>query len=63
MKVICPNGRQRHPRCLRSEIRVYNNWVDLKRAMTQLRKAGNNCTDFLEVNGPALQISRYAPEV
>lgn len=49
----------RHPRnplLKRYEIRIYRNWADLRRALTQLRSRGIYAVDFLEVRGPAIQL-------
>ena len=57
MQVIIPNGGQRNPLCLRAETRAYRSWADLRRARAQIT---DRTVEFLEVNGPALMISRYA---
>lgn len=44
----------RNPKLKRFEIRIYNNWPNLRRALTQLRRRGIYAVDFLEVHGPAI---------
>ena len=60
MQVIIPDGGQRHPLCLRSEVRAYRSSADRNRAAALFRRGGHRVTPFLEVNGPAVQISLWA---
>lgn len=62
MKIIIADGGQRNERCLRYEIRTYASWADAKRASTLLERQGCRVIPFLDVHGPALQISVYAPK-
>jgi len=64
MKMIIANGTQRNPNVLRFEHRAYNSWADLRRARTQLRRLSDvHITDYLDVQGPALQIIQARPEI
>lgn len=70
MVIVIPNGGQRHPLCLRSEVRSYRTHADLRRAQTQLRRSGHRTIDFVEASpkthaafgqsSPALMISLWA---
>lgn len=48
--------RPRNPQVKRYEVRIYKNWTDVRRAMAHFRRLGIHATDFLEVNGPAIQL-------
>jgi hypothetical protein len=62
MIVLIPNGRQRHPACVRSEVRAYSNPTNARRARAHLERQGNRVVAYLDVAGPALFITRYVDE-